>query len=198
MLEIPIFPLKTVLYPDGRLPLQIFEPRYLSMVSRCLRDDGGFGVLLIREGSEVGNAETYDVGTIAKIVDWFQADSGLLGVTAKGTDRFRLESYQQQEDGLYAGRVEVLGHETAAPMPEEYRSLQTVLSDILDELSDHYSGVPTAFDDASWVSYRLAELLPLPLPTKQIMLEMVDAPERLGLLRPHVESVALRPGLRLS
>lgn len=193
MLEIPIFPLKTVLYPDGHLPLQIFEPRYLSMVSRCLRHDEGFGVLLIREGSEVGDAETYDVGTIAKIVDWYRADSGLLGVTAKGTDRFRLDSYEQQEDGLYVGRVEVLGREIAAPMPDEYRSLQTVLSSILDELGDHYSGVPTAIDDASWVSYRLAELLPLPLPTKQIMLEMVDAPERLGLLRPHVESVALSP-----
>ena len=193
MLEIPIFPLKTVLYPDGHLPLQIFEPRYLSMVSRCLQQDEGFGVLLIREGSEVGDAETYDVGTIAKIVDWFQADNGLLGVTARGTDRFRLESYEQQDDGLYVGRVKVLGRETAAPMPEEYRSLQTVLSTILDELGDDYSSAPADFDDASWVGYRLAELLPLPLPTKQIMLEMVDAPERLGLLRPHVENVAIRP-----
>lgn len=193
MLEIPIFPLKTVLYPDGHLPLQIFEPRYLGMVSRCLRNDEGFGVLLIREGSEVGDAETYDIGTIAKIVDWYQADSGLLGVTARGTDRFRLESDAQQEDGLYVGQVEVLGRETSAPVPEEYRSLQTVLSSILDELGDHYSEVPTAIEDASWVSYRLAELLPLPLPTKQIMLEMVGAPERLGLLRPHVETVALRP-----
>ena len=193
MLEIPIFPLQTVLYPDGPLPLRIFEPRYLSMVSRCLQRDEGFGVLLIREGSEIGDAETYDIGTIAEIVDWYQAEGGLLGVTAKGTDRFRLESFERQDDGLYVGRVEVLGRETPAPLPEEYRSLQTVLSDILDELGDHYSAFPKAFDDATWVSYRLAELLPLPLPTKQIMLEMVDAPQRLGLLRPHVENVAVSP-----
>ncbi len=194
MLEIPLFPLQTVLYPDGPLPLRIFEPRYLSMVSRCLRREQGFGVLLIREGSEVGDAATYEVGTIAEIVDWHQGDDGVLGVTARGTDRFRLVSCEQRNDGLYLGRVEVLGRETPAPMPDEFRSLQTLLSSILDELGEHYSDVPKAFDDASWVSYRLAELLPLPLPTKQIMLEMADAPERLGLLRPHVEKVAIGPG----
>ena len=88
-MEVPLFPLNTVLFPGGPLPLRIFETRYLDMVSRCMKDDLPFGVLLIREGAEVGPAATCDVGTLARIVDWYQGSDGLLGVTAIGTERFR-------------------------------------------------------------------------------------------------------------
>ena len=192
MIEIPLFPLMTVLYPDGPLPLRIFEPRYLGMISRCLKADEGFGVLLIKEGSEVGEADTYDVGTIAKIVDWHQESDGLLGITGRGTQRFRVDAVERQSDGLYIGYVEPLEPEESVAVAEEYGSLQTLLKGILEELDEHYSGVPIAYDDASWVGYRLAELLPMPMATKQIMLEMSGARERLSMLRPHVDNVAER------
>ena len=88
-MEIPLFPLHTVLYPGGPLPLRIFEQRYLDMISRCLKSESLFGVLLIKNGNEAGLAETWNVGTLAKIVDWYQGSDGLLGVTAIGQQRFR-------------------------------------------------------------------------------------------------------------
>ena len=90
-IQIPLFPLGTVLFPGGPLPLRIFEPRYLDMVSDCLRNDKAFGVCLIKDGREVGEpAQPFDVGTMAKIVDWDRTDDGLLAITALGTSRFRI------------------------------------------------------------------------------------------------------------
>jgi Lon protease-like protein len=192
MTEIALFPLKTVLFPGGLLPLRLFEPRYLAMVSRCLTKAEGFGVLLIRDGSEVGEAETYDVGTIAHIVDWQQESDGLLGIKGLGADRFRLHSVARQPDGLYTGRVELLEPEAPAEVPEEFGSLPGLLKDILAQLDEHYGGMSTAYDDPTWIGYRLAELLPLPLTTRQLMLEMSDPVRRLGMLLPHVENVTVR------
>ncbi|HEY5624165.1 MAG TPA: LON peptidase substrate-binding domain-containing protein [Gammaproteobacteria bacterium] len=192
MTEIALFPLKTVLFPGGPLPLRIFEPRYLAMVSRCLTEQEGFGVLLIKDGSEVGEAETHDVGTIANIVDWHQESDGLLGIKGLGADRFRVHSVERQPDGLYTGRVELLEPEEPAEMTEEFRSLQRLLKNILAQLDEHYGGISKTYDDATWVGYRLAELLPLPMATRQIMLEMSDPIRRLGMLLPHADDVAVR------
>jgi Lon protease-like protein len=93
-----------VLFPGGPLPLRIFEARYLDMISRCLKTDTPFGVLLIRDGDETGAARTHTVGTLARIVDWYQGSDGLLGVTAAGEQRFRLLDVGIQPDGLNAGR----------------------------------------------------------------------------------------------
>ena len=86
-MEVPIFPLNTVLFPGGPLPLRIFEPRYIDMVSHCMKTESPFGVLLIREGSEAGQATTFDIGTLARITDLYQGSDGLLGVTAIGEQR---------------------------------------------------------------------------------------------------------------
>jgi Lon protease-like protein len=187
--EIPLFPLNTVLFPGGPLPLRVFEPRYLDMVSRCLREEQEFGVLLIREGVEIGPVETFNVGTLAEIVDWYQGSDGLLGVTAEGRKRFRLKAAERQSDGLYIGTIEILESETSAHVPEEYEFLSRLLREVLDELGNHYQRIPKAYDDASWVGYRLSEILPLPLATKQEFLEMTDPELRLSLLRPHVREV---------
>jgi len=96
--QIPLFPLNTVLFPGGPLPLRIFEARYVDMVSSCLKEDSPFGVLLIRDGGETGNATTHEIGTLARIVDWYQGSDGLLGVTAVGEQRFRLLSSHRQDD----------------------------------------------------------------------------------------------------
>ena len=105
---IPLFPLSTVLFPDGPLPLRVFEPRYLDMVSRCLRKESEFGVVLIVGGKDTGEVETSTVGTLARIIDWYQGSDGILGITAQGTRQFRLHGVSRQADGLYLGEVELL------------------------------------------------------------------------------------------
>jgi Lon protease-like protein len=187
MIELALFPLNTVLYPGGPLPLRIFEPRYLTMVARCLRRSEGFGIVLIKSGSEIGTAETFAVGTVAEIVDWYQASDGLLGITAQGTDRFRLESSTQQTDGLYRGQVALLEAEPCAAVPDRFAPLAEALEGMLGDLKKHYQGVPMHYDKASWVSYRLAEILPLPVSEKQAMLEITDATERLERLRGYID-----------
>src|SRR6202040_504263 len=108
---IALFPLNIVLFPDGPLPLRIFETRYVDMVRRCMRETQTFGVVLIREGSEVGPAETFDVGTLAKIVDFHQLSDGLLGLSCVGAQRFRIRSRSRQADGLNLGEVDYLAVE---------------------------------------------------------------------------------------
>jgi Lon protease-like protein len=186
-LELPLFPLKTVLFPGGFLALRIFEPRYLDMIARVLRGDGRFGVLAIRSGSEVGEAETFDVGTTAEIVDWDRQPDGLLGISARGCDSFRLEHATRQGDGLYVGRVALL--ETLPPvrLPEEHAALAGLLDKLFAESAGPRFGSPE-YDDAEWVGARLAEILPLELPLRQELLETRDA-----LARLHLIVVALRP-----
>ena len=89
--DLPIFPLRTILFPDSKLPLRIFEPRYIDMVSRCMREDSEFGIILSRESTDPKMFETYDTGTLAKIIDWDQGEDGLLGITTIGTQKFRPE-----------------------------------------------------------------------------------------------------------
>ena len=160
------------------------------MVSRCLKQAGGFGVLLIRDGTEAGRADTFDIGTVAEIVDWYQGSDGLLGVTVEGRDRFKLESVEQQADGLYVGDVSRLDAEPSTPLPEEYQFLSRLLKDVLDELGSHYQSISKQYADATWVGYRLAEILPLPLTTKQSFLEMNDPIDRLEQLKPYVKEEA--------
>ena len=121
--QIPLFPLRTVLFPGGPLPLRVFETRYLDMVSRCLRDDLEFGVVLLTAGAETGEARTVSVGTAARITDWYQGSDGILGITAEGRERFRLTSLSQQDDGLYLGDVEELPPEPFCLLPDEYRPM---------------------------------------------------------------------------
>lgn len=187
MLELPLFPLRTVLFPGGPLPLRVFEARYLDMITRCLRSQEPFGVLLIKEGHETGSARTFEVGTIAEIVDWYQGTDGVLGITVEGRERFSLHASSQRHDGLYVGEVELLPAEPRAPLPPEHRRLADVLEVVLDKLGRHYKDLPRAYDDASWVGYRLAEILPLSPELKQELLELNDARERLERLGPRLE-----------
>jgi Lon protease-like protein len=175
--ELPLFPLQTVLFPGGPLHLRVFEPRYLDMVASVLRADNRFGVVAIRSGSEVGAAETFEVGTTAEIVDWEDA-GGLLAISALGRDSFRIEDTSRRPDGLYVGRVELLDDLPATPLPAEHAKLASLLKTLLAQLPI-YTPVPTAYDDATWVGARLAEILPFTVPLKQVVLETRDARERL-------------------
>lgn len=175
--ELPLFPLATVLFPGGPLSLRIFETRYLDMVASVLRGDNRFGVVAIRAGSEVGEAETFEVGTTAEIVDW-QDSGGLLSVNAIGRDSFTIEESRRRPDGLYVGRVRRLDEPPATPLPPEHSKLKSLLATLLEQLPI-YAGVETAYDDAAWVGARLAEALPFTLVLKQSLLETRDPRARL-------------------
>ena len=182
-MKAPLFPLRTVLYPGGPLPLRIFEPRYLDMVSSCMKTDTPFGVVLIREGSETGPASTYDVGTLAKIVDWYQGSDGLLGITALGEQRFRLASVEQQDDGLNIATVDVIESQAPTALPTEYEPMAQILAGVLGNLGRLYENLDTNYEDAGWVSYRFAEILPISPEEKQSCLEIEDPIERLDMVR---------------
>lgn len=179
----PLFPLNTVLFPGGPLPLRIFEPRYLDMVGNCVRDDAPFGVLLIREGGEAGSATTHNVGTLATIRDWYQGSDGLLGVTAVGERRFRLVASRCLDNGLNVGDVELLPEEPPAPLPEEFQYLSPLLAGVLDDLGRLYAAGSRRLDDAGWVASRFVEILPIDLEEKQRYLEKCDPIERLTIVR---------------
>lgn len=180
--EAPLFPLRTVLFPGGPLRLKLFEPRYLDMLGRCLRGTNRFGVLAIRDGHEVGDAETFSTGTLAEVVDWREEPGGLLGITALGREPFALLERSRQPDGLYVGRIAVLEPEAPVPLPPEHAPLAALLGKLLPRL-DAYATLATRYDDAVWVGQRLTEILPLSLSLKQSLLEMRDAHARLERLR---------------
>jgi len=189
--EIPLFPLKTVLFPGGPLPLRIFETRYLDMVGRCLKADIGFGVLALRDGEGDSTAGVHQVGTLARIIDWYQFDDGLLGITALGQSRFLLRSIRQQQDGLNLGQVDFLEAEPEIELPERYQPMLALLQNLMGELEAQYRFVEKRFGDAGWVGCRLAEILPLSIEQKQMCLEISDPLKRLDVLLPVVENVRL-------
>ncbi|NIR28273.1 MAG: peptidase S16 [Gammaproteobacteria bacterium] len=188
--ELPLFPLHTVLFPGGPLSLRIFEPRYLDMVRDCVRQDSSFGVCLIRDGVEAGPAaEIVDVGTLARIVDWNRLEDGLLGVTAMGQGRFRVLERRVRSDELVVGRIERLPEEPHHHVPDAHQELVGLVQALLDKLHPLYADVPRSLDDATWIGYRLAELLPLPLSRKQYFLELEDPLERLRQIDEAVRSM---------
>lgn len=187
--RIPLFPLNTVLFPGGPLPLRIFEARYIDMISERMQKDAPFGVLLIKEGQEAGPASTYEIGTLARITDWYQGSDGLLGITAIGEQRFRLLSVESQADGLNVGQVELLPVEEPVALPEEYRKIAHILGGVLDDLGRLYSSLERNYDDAGWVTYRFVEVLPIDLEQKQACLEHSTPIERLQLVSDLLDSV---------
>jgi Lon protease-like protein len=189
MMHVPLFPLYAVLYPGGPLPLRIFEPRYLSMISSCLKSGNPFGVLLIRDGSETGTATTYEVGTLAEIVDWYQGSDGLLGVTAIGKQRFRLVACSRQADGLNNGEIDLLNDGPRATLPADCLEMAKILEGVLDDLGKLYAELKRDYEDAGWVAYRYAEILPIPPAEKQRCLEPDDPLKRLAIVRKALLSI---------
>lgn len=188
--EIPLFPLNTVLFPGGPLPLRIFEPRYVDMVRNCLRERRSFGVVLIRAGSEVGAvADVAEIGTSAHIADFYQLPDGLLGIACVGERKFRVQRRWVQDDGLNRAEIEWIPEESSVEVPGEYQHLSQLLRRVLPELGDFYRSVTKRFDDATWVGYRLSEILPIALQDKQQCLEIDDPVARLARLSPLIRRV---------
>lgn len=188
--SIALFPLNVVLFPGGPLPLRIFETRYVDMVRRCMRADQCFGVALIREGSEAGPADTFDIGTVAKIVDFHQLSDGFLGLSCVGEQRFRIVSRSRQADGLNLAGIENLARETKIAVPARHARLAQLLESVLPQLGEVYAGIEMHLDDAVWVGHRLAEILPIAAAEKQFCLELDDPIQRLDVLSPLAEGAA--------
>lgn len=180
--ELPLFPLRVVLYPGGHLPLRIFEPRYLDMVRDCARDDSGFGVCLLMDGDgpAPGHAR---IGTAAHIRDWYTLDNGLLGITAEGGRRFTVRRTRARDNGLLVGDVDWLGEPDPVGVPPDYAVLSQVAARFIEQLAEQYpEHHPDELQDASWVGYRLAEWLPLEPREKQALLELSEPLDRLQVL----------------
>jgi Lon protease-like protein len=188
-LEIPIFPLGTVLYPEGLLPLRIFEQRYLDMTKICIRDDAPFGVCLIREGTEAGApAVPYAIGCTARIAQWDMPHLGLFHLVTHGERVLRILEQWTTKSGLVQAQVELDGPSPALPLPPEYSGLAELLQKIITKVGQERFVAPSRLDDAAWVAYRLAEVLPLETGTKQRLLEARNPLAALSQLKVFLES----------
>jgi Lon protease-like protein len=179
--ELALFPLSTVLFPGGPLRLRIFEPRYLDMVRHCLKESRSFGVVLILEGLEAGEAASVAAtGTSARLVDFDTLPDGLLGIDCLGERRFRLRRRWQQADGLNVAEVDYLPDDAPCALPAELAHLGELLREVLPQLGDRYTHVTAGYEDAGWVGNRWAEVLPLSGAEKQQLLELDDPLARLA------------------
>lgn len=185
---IPLFPLQSALFIGGRLSLQIFEPRYLDMVKRCMREETGFGVVLIRQGrdaridSQDPPPEIFDVGTYARIIDFNPLENGLLGIVAEGERTFVVHTTREQRDHLMMADVSWRDAEPEARMADRHAELVEVLKQLLDHPMIARLGLTVDYDDARQVGWRLAELLPIEAEIKQSLLQMNSPFERLSEL----------------
>ena len=183
-MQIPIFPLNTVLFPGGILPLRIFETRYMDMTRDCMKQGSEFGVSLIREGREVGTpAMPMIIGCTAGIIDWDMEQLGVLNIRTEGRRRFRLLSSAPNSQGLLIGDVEFLADDPGAPVPVEHAECVKILRSIVAKHVAEVLPQPHRFDDSAWVSYRLSEIMPMPSAGKQKLLEVDDHVDRLEILQ---------------
>jgi Lon protease-like protein len=187
--ELPLFPLNAVLFPGGPLKLRIFEARYVDMIGRCMRADEEFGVAMIVEGKEVGPARTADIGTSARIFDFETLKDGLLGIAARGARRFKIHSVHTEQDGLNVARVEFLPVDPAATVAKQCVALSHIVASIFPHVKALYAEADPLLDDASWLSARAAELLPLSATDRQHCLELNHPAERLAFLMNCLEAL---------
>jgi len=186
---LPLFPLKTVLFPGGVLPLKVFEQRYVTMTKECLKDEAPFGVCLLTKGEEVpksaaaGHEVSFaPIGTRARIISWDMPQLGILHIRTQGLTRFQVRSHTVADDGLVVGQVTDIAPEPTRELSAAFKPLASLLELLIERVGRESFPSELALADASWVGYRLAELLPLPLSIKQSMLEINDAEVRLTVL----------------
>ena len=188
MLDIPIFPLNTVLFPGGVQPLKIFEQRYLDMAAACMKATSPFGICLIDKGNEVGEAATPHVlGTLASIADWEMEQLGILLVTTRGGRRFRIIDSHVDDDKLLRAKVELLPEPGAVALPPERRRLLPLLRRVVADLGPERIPEPHDYDNALWVGYRITEVLPIQNLAKQKLLELDDPLARLEILEKFLD-----------
>lgn len=179
--QLPLFPLGTVLFPGGLLPLRIFEPRYLDLVRDCARHGSGFGVCLILDGQEVGAPPLpAALGCEARIVDFSTTADGLLGIVAQGGRRFHVERTKVRDNGLIVADVSWLPEAVPVRIRPEHQLLSTLLARILERADEAFD--KAGLEDADWVAWRLAEWLPMLMSDRQVLLQESDPHRRLQRL----------------
>lgn len=197
--SLPLFPLSAVLFPDGLLSLRVFEVRYLDMIAKCRKAGAPFGVVSLTQGGEVrqpGVQEAFaQVGTLATIHDFEQPQPGLMLLRATGAQRFRITSSDQLKHGLWVADVERLAADVAVPVPEDLQPTADALQRLIQSLQHKPGPLPLAppwkLDDCGWIANRWCELLPLPVPLKQRLMELDNPLVRLEL----VSDVLTRTGI---
>lgn len=190
--RLPLFPLNNVLFPQGSLNLRVFEARYLDMIGACMKANSSFGVCLIQEGEEVGTpAVPHRFGTEARIVDWDMSEPGILGLSVRGGRRFRLLEELVSSDGLITGIVQWVEEPPPEPVSAEHELILPLLRMILADAGKTRIPLPHALNDAAWVGYRYAELLPIPALARQRLLELEDSDLRLAIIEEFLQQRGL-------
>lgn len=192
--DLPVFPLATVLFPGGVLPLRVFEARYIDMVRDCMRQASPFGVCLITRGGEVGEAAEHEpVGCLATITDWDMEQLGLLQIRTRGGERFRVVSRRVLKNGLVRVSAEAIAPDPDMPVPEAFAIcsdlLRRIVGDLVEREPDPQARMirePYAFDSAAWVGNRLSEFLPINARAKQKLMELDDPMTRLSLVHRYL------------
>lgn len=210
MKNVPLFPLNSVLFPDGVLPLRIFEARYMDMVRDCMQREAPFGVCLILSGPEAGApARTESVGCLARIVAWDMEQLGLLHIRTLGGQRFRVLETRPQPDQLLLADIELIEPDEDAPLEPEHRGCAVLLTRVLDDVRAQHAErrrngeaegdvlgrlpfeEPFRLDSNVWVGNRLCEVLPVPLKAKQKLMELEDAYARLEIITQYLKQHAV-------
>jgi Lon protease-like protein len=187
-MNIPLFPLNSIVLPGGKIPLQLFEPRYTDMLARCLKEDRGFVIVLLRDGGETDHtAAFYGVGTYVRIVDFQKLENGLLGITVEGAAKVSVMRNWQQQDGLHVGDVDILLDEAQSDVPERFLELSSVLRALSRHPVIRDLNMNVDYEDARHIGWRLTELLPLDKHEKQRLVELQDPLERLMRLQQLLE-----------
>ncbi|VTU39792.1 hypothetical protein H4CHR_04808 [Variovorax sp. PBS-H4] len=195
---LPLFPLGTVLFPGGFLPLRIFEVRYLDMIGKCHKAGAPFGVVSLTQGAEVrragAEAERFAaVGTLAEIREFDVPQPGLMQIACVGTQRFRVRTSALQKHGLWTADVETVADDVALAVPDDLRAVSDALRRVVDTLQERRRSEgneqvrlpiqpPLRFDDCGWVANRWCELLPVPAELKQRLMELDSPLMRLELV----------------
>ena len=193
--EIPLFPLRAVLFEGGKLPLRIFEPRYLDMIGNSMRENRPFGVVLIRQGRDARlgagdeQPQIFDIGTEATVIDFNQLDGGMLGIMALGGRKFRIVQTWEQDDHLLMGRTERLPEEPPGEPDSGHQRLLEILRQLIKHPMVEKLELEIDFDDARAVGRRLAELLPIEPEFKQRLLELDHPRQRLDELSRLVDKL---------
>jgi len=208
--RVALFPLSVVLFPQGVLPLRVFEARYMDMVRDCMRDETSFGVCLVSDGKGMGangTPATADVGCLARITAWDMQQLGLLQIRTVGGDRFRLLASESQPNGLMMGEIDLIEADDDQRVPDEHRPCVELLTRIIEDMSaqlaeKHRTGEategspvlaqlpfeePFQMESSAWVSNRLCEVLPVPLKAKQKLMELRDAATRLEIVHTYLK-----------
>ncbi|MDH5323861.1 MAG: LON peptidase substrate-binding domain-containing protein [Gammaproteobacteria bacterium] len=191
--QIPLFPLHTVLCPSGVLALKIFEPRYLEMISKSMKNESGFGICLIRHGSETGKAaDCFDAGTLSQISYFDMLPGGLLHITATGKQRFEILSKQVLPNQLTMADVRLIANDPEVELPKSHSPAAALLKKLLEQLSHPYIKMEKKYNDCGWVSNRLTELLPIKLNVKQTLLQENDPIERINKVWQQIQNLGIR------